>query len=1030
MNSQTLKFIFLVIIASIYACDGYAQSGFPSIQNFSPKEYRSDDYLSSPQNWGVIEDDHGRMFISNTNGVFVYDGVHWQQVAGTEDLWLFKFAKDSSGVIFTGGKDEIGLFFADSLGKLVFKSLTDRLPAEIKDFSRVYSCLSFEGSIFFRTDKYIISWNGNGFNYWPAEGKLLQILTDGTSLYACKSTGLYKFDGSSFYRLFDHGSINNLRIKGVLSEGSGPDEQLILISSKQGIHRANKKFTSRVPSALDSMTVFNCTLTSGGDLAIGTNGHGLLMMDKTGRLKAKFDQETKLQGNQVVFPYEDSHGGIWVALFNGVSRINYNSPVTTIDKDHGLISFASSIKEINGVLYIGTLNGFYALNSGSDGWVSVSKGTGISGAVWDLMETDGKIFAVGERGVSEILEGFEATPLLELENVGATLIPKSADTDLIVSQYDGTILQISESQGKWKVETEVAKLPHNIYSLQQDQSGNIWAAYDGVSRITIDPNRADFEVLTLDSTMGLTEEMGLIQVVKIDGKIYFGSEIGLLQFDEEAGKLVPSQLLGERFFNGSMAYNITQTRAGDVWLTTENHTGLMRKQSNGTFKYDSLPLITSGVSDIWSIFEDSRSRVWFGGTEALVCYDPNVGQAYNKPFHTLIHKVILGEDSVIFNGFYGNEDGTITSQQPESYVFCHPFRYNDLSFQFAAPFFEGMEQTKYSFKLEGQQDSWSAWTSNSSKEYTNLSGGDYIFRVRARNAYGNIGEEASYSFSVEHPWYLRSWAIVLYFVLGGTMIWAAIAIATYRLKKSKIELENIVAQRTSEIRENMNLLEKQKEEINAERLKSDNLLLNILPKETAVELKEKGAAQTKQFDSVTVLFTDFKNFTKISEYLSPDQLVNEINICFSAFDEISDKFGLEKIKTIGDSYMCAGGLPVPNESHAMNTVLAALEMQDFILKRMVEKKAAGTPFFEMRCGIHTGPVVAGVVGVKKFQYDIWGDTVNLASRMESSGEIGKVNVSESTYLLIKDKVNCTFRGEVEAKNKGSVKMYFVESSNT
>ncbi|HZH36195.1 MAG TPA: adenylate/guanylate cyclase domain-containing protein, partial [Flavisolibacter sp.] len=226
-----------------------------------------------------------------------------------------------------------------------------------------------------------------------------------------------------------------------------------------------------------------------------------------------------------------------------------------------------------------------------------------------------------------------------------------------------------------------------------------------------------------------------------------------------------------------------------------------------------------------------------------------------------------------------------------------------------------------------------------------------------------------------------------------------------------------------------NLEEKVKDRTRAlkeEMDRSDNLLLNILPAETAEELKRTGSSKAKVFQRATVLFTDFKNFTLLSERLSAEELVGEINYCYSTFDQIISKYGIEKIKTIGDSYMCAGGLPVESETNPVDTLMAALEIRDFMLEELQKRKEKGQPFFEIRIGLHTGSVVAGIVGIKKFAYDIWGDTVNIASRMESSGEPGKVNISADTYELIKDKFTCSHRGKIQAKNKGSIDMYFVE----
>jgi adenylate cyclase len=214
--------------------------------------------------------------------------------------------------------------------------------------------------------------------------------------------------------------------------------------------------------------------------------------------------------------------------------------------------------------------------------------------------------------------------------------------------------------------------------------------------------------------------------------------------------------------------------------------------------------------------------------------------------------------------------------------------------------------------------------------------------------------------------------------------------------------------------------------IKDERDRSKELLLNILPEETARELETSGFAKTRYYESVTVLFTDFKGFSTIAGKLTPQALVAELNDYFGTFDEIVGKYGLEKIKTIGDAYMCAGGIPIANTTHPLSAVKAALEMQQYMKKQNLDRSAKGEPDWGLRIGIHTGPIVAGVVGKKKYAYDIWGDTVNVASRMESSGEAGKVNISSATYAFIKDHYSCTHRGKISAKNIGEVDMYFVD----
>ena len=213
-------------------------------------------------------------------------------------------------------------------------------------------------------------------------------------------------------------------------------------------------------------------------------------------------------------------------------------------------------------------------------------------------------------------------------------------------------------------------------------------------------------------------------------------------------------------------------------------------------------------------------------------------------------------------------------------------------------------------------------------------------------------------------------------------------------------------------------------ELKAERDRSENLLLNILPAEVAEELKASGTSEPRHFEEVTVLFTDFQNFTGFSEKLTAKELVSELHECFKAFDGILDKYKIEKIKTVGDGYLAASGLPVANANHAVDMALCAREIRDFMLKR---REAMGEGTFELRLGIHTGPVIAGIVGVRKFSYDIWGDTVNTAARMEQNSTAGMINISGPTYELIKETFHCTYRGKIAAKNKGEIDMYFIDA---
>lgn len=264
---------------------------------------------------------------------------------------------------------------------------------------------------------------------------------------------------------------------------------------------------------------------------------------------------------------------------------------------------------------------------------------------------------------------------------------------------------------------------------------------------------------------------------------------------------------------------------------------------------------------------------------------------------------------------------------------------------------------------------------------------------------------------------------VLFVSVGLIFLLFVLALVSYRnIRRSNARLEKLnlqIMQQKQKLEQNQKQLAKEKDRV-------DQLLLNILPAPVAEELKKHGKVQPRLYQKVSIVFTDFKGFTKIASLMSPGEIVSELEIFFSAFDSIVQKFGLEKIKTIGDGYMCAGGVPLANDHNPVDAVNAALEMLQFTQQRKREKLDGNQPFFDIRIGINTGSVVAGVVGRQKFVYDIWGDAVNLASRLESEGEAGKITISDNTYRFVKDHFFCTYKGQVAFGAKAPVNTYLVE----
>jgi class 3 adenylate cyclase len=330
---------------------------------------------------------------------------------------------------------------------------------------------------------------------------------------------------------------------------------------------------------------------------------------------------------------------------------------------------------------------------------------------------------------------------------------------------------------------------------------------------------------------------------------------------------------------------------------------------------------------------------------------------------------------------------------------------NDIRFELASP-----GEFEFQYFLEGSESNNISWQKSSFKEYTNLHAGRYVFRVRARYT-GGVTEVVAFKFTILPEWYFSLPAFIIYLILVILIIWNLYDYLLLRFAKIQYSLEKIINKRTEDL-----IIEKEKTEA---------LLANVLPKDTARELMAKGKATKIKYNFVTVLFSDIQGFTKIAEEMNPEMLIDELDKFFFHFDSVVEKLGIEKIKTIGDAYMCAGGIPEKNRTNPIEVILAAIEMQNYMNNLKEASKTEGIKYWDIRIGIHTGTVVAGVVGHKKLSYDIWGDTVNTASRMESAGEAGRINISGTTYEFVKEFFKCEHRGKMPVKYKGELDMYFV-----
>ena len=473
---------------------------------------------------------------------------------------------------------------------------------------------------------------------------------------------------------------------------------------------------------------------------------------------------------------------------------------------------------------------------------------------------------------------------------------------------------------------------------------------------------------------------------------------GLNRFDTRTGKV--KRYTTKEGLPNDVVYGVLADEDGQLWMSTNKGIARFDPVAEAFRQFTAGDGLQNDEFNRYGYCKLADGTLCFAGVGGLNTFDPKALQDDTRPAIVRITDIKLRNESIAL----GAEGSPLKEPPFRSMGMEIPFSDNMVTFEFATMEFSAPGTHRYQYKLEGFDADWIATQGIHSAIYTNLDPGSYTFRVRGSNRDGYWDEQGTAFTLVVHPPWWRTW---WFYTLCGIVVIGGVLAYTGSLRRT-------VRIRTSQLRR--------------ERDRSEDLLNNILPRDVAAELKQKGTTEAVFLEEATVLFTDFKDFTGMSGQLSAEELVSELNICFSAFDRIMEKHGLEKIKTIGDAYLAVGGVPKPLADAALHTVLAALELQETIAERRAERMAQGQVPFAMRAGVHTGPVVAGVVGQQKFQYDIWGGTVDTAHALEASGEVDQVTISAAAYEKVKGASGLAFAAlpPINARGGGSLARYRVE----
>ena len=784
--------------------------------------------------------------------------------------------------------------------------------------------------------------------------------------------------------------------------------------------------------------------SSDGSVWLGTNNGGAYEVRK-GKSTVHFDQSNGLPGSIVMCFAEGANNEMWIGTWDGgLARVEQNGvrSYTTSNGMHGN-TIRSLLFDREDVLIVGTNENGIDIYKGERFLHFGSTDNLIDPHVWAGMEDDKGNLWFGTNGGLTMLRKAGTTISFSADKNGLSsdkvrCMVQTENGRIWIGTEGGGLLEFAQSNFNFKTDipfqTQIASA--SVTALCEGKENELWVGtYDGIFRYDTDKGLFDY----FDMADGLSGDAIKCIYKDADGSLWIGIRGGgINRFDNGIFRNVDSEMVltptafvrdaknkmwvgtegnGMLILNkeekilaydeddGLMSNNIRSLALdgfGNVWVGTNKGANEWRASEGRFIKYSGQSGFVGLEAKLGAAWKDSDGDLWFGTSDGAIKVGAQENEAASDGPMIVIHG--LSVDSLMI-------------EESEGLSFDHNSR--DFVFEYGAVSLRDPAAVFYQLRLQGLNDKWTDAGRSTAMSYPIVPAGNYTFQVRAVDRSGVWSEPASLSFTVNPPWWQRWWAIAsaLLVLTAGIVFYNR-----YRSKRLKMRnqiLERRVKERTAEVVEQGVEIEKQK-------VRVEELLLNILPKNISEELSESGEAKARSHDDVTVMFTDMKGFTQVAEQMSPEDLVNELHKHFGKFDDVTGKLGLEKIKTIGDSYMAACGIPDPDENHALKTVLAALEIRELMRDWQLMKQKAGEIHWSLRIGIHSGPVVAGVVGKKKFAYDIWGDTVNTASRMESSGAPDKLNVSKATWDAVESFVVGEYRGKVKAKNKGEVDMYFIE----
>jgi class 3 adenylate cyclase/ligand-binding sensor domain-containing protein/predicted metal-dependent HD superfamily phosphohydrolase len=740
--------------------------------------------------------------------------------------------------------------------------------------------------------------------------------------------------------------------------------------------------------------------------------------------------------NRIHCMYKDMTGSIWFGTENGLAFADPRNlafrfvPVNELGSsgNSSIITWCIARQLENN--FLGTSEGLFVFDNQ---WQSMQKiilarNSKQNPSVYSLAKKGNCIYAGTDHGMYMIKEQKKKFVIADFNLDNKSLY--EGNRIYQIQFYDSTIW-LATQKGVVKItennqQHQVYETNRPVRQLLITSKQRIFLATDGNGLMELNW-KENGKPAFLTHKEGLTQSMRkstevVLTLYQLGDKLYAGTfGGGLLVFDTKQNRFTQFYTEADGLANNSVNA-ILPGGKDSLWLSTNNGLNVFIPSAKKFKNYEKQDGLLCSEFNAGAGSSLPGGELFFGAVGGLVVFHPShlrkneIPPLINITGVKLLNKYVgLSHQKKIFDEF------------PYTDTLNFNFRERYFTVDLSASHYSNPGKNRFRYRLLDRDEEWIDLEQENKISFNNLEPGDYLLEAEAYNPDGIISQNKARLFiHIQAPFWKTIWAKIL-----SGLILIAMTIGYNRRRvlavvKQKRILEQLVEERTEKILHQTEEINRQKDELEIEKNKSDKLLLNMLPSDTAEELKTKGRASARSYRQASVMFTDFVGFTAMSQYMRPRDLVFELDECFRTMDEIVEQYGLEKIKTIGDSYMCVGGVPVRNISNPFDSLLAALAIMDYIRKRNYKRVQEGKMPWKLRVGIHTGELVAGVIGSRRLAYDVWGATVNVAKRMEAAAEPGTINISHATYQLVSDFFDCIPRGRIEAKNIGPTTMYFVD----